>query len=49
MQPVCNEEKSQCKAMVEVGDFVAVYPSMDQNYVTTNVVEAVEQAWEQKE
>ena len=51
MQPVCYEEEliAQCKASAEVGDFVAMYPSMDQEYVSTNVLEAIEEAWDWEE
>ena len=29
---------TQCKATAEVGDFVAMYPSMGQNYVTNHAL-----------
>ena len=40
---------AQCKATAEVGDAVAMYRSMDQDYVSTHVLEAVEDAWEWEE
>ena len=51
MQPVRYEEKliAQCKASAESGDFVALYPSMDQKYVSTNMLGAVEEAWDWEE
>ena len=51
MQPVRFEEEliAQHKASAEVGDSVAMYASIDQKYISTKVLEAVEEAWDWEE